>query len=104
MATASQTSLRLPEDINARLNTLAQRTGRSKTFYIMEAIKEHLANLENSYADQQVIVHPGSLKKEAPQMQKSRNIAELLAMPDEVDFDFEIPEPSREIIEPADLS
>lgn len=43
------TSLRLPDEINARLTTLAQRTGRSKTFYILEAIREHLDDLEDAY-------------------------------------------------------
>lgn len=43
------TSIRLPDDINARLTTLAQRTGRSKTFYILEAIREHLDDLEDAY-------------------------------------------------------
>lgn len=42
-------SLRLPEDIATRLNRLASRTGRSKTFYITEAITEHLSDLEDVY-------------------------------------------------------
>jgi RHH-type rel operon transcriptional repressor/antitoxin RelB len=40
-------SIRLPEDIATRLNRLASRTGRSKTFYITEAILEHLDDLED---------------------------------------------------------
>lgn len=43
------TSLRLPDDLNTRLNVLAQRTGRSKTFYILEAIREHLDDIEDAY-------------------------------------------------------
>jgi predicted transcriptional regulator len=31
-------SLRLPEDLSARLDKLAKRTGRTKTFYMIEAI------------------------------------------------------------------
>lgn len=104
MTTAAQTSLRLPADINARLNALARRTGRSKTFYIMEAIREHLADLENAYESQQVVAHPDKSEKESHTQEKSKSIAELLAMPDEIDFDFDIPEPSREIVKPADLS
>lgn len=42
-------SLRLPEDITARLTALANRTGRSKTFYMIEAIREHLDDLEDMY-------------------------------------------------------
>ena len=47
------TSLRLPDDLGERLNALAQRTGRSKTFYIVEAIKEHLDELEDVYLAEQ---------------------------------------------------
>ena len=35
-------AIRLPEDIEARLNSLAKRTGRSKTFYAREAILEDM--------------------------------------------------------------
>ena len=42
-------SLRLPEDISNRLDILAQRTGRSKTYYMIEAIREHLDDLEDLY-------------------------------------------------------
>ena len=43
------TSLRLPDDIGNRLAILAERTGRSKTFYILEAISVHLDDLEDAY-------------------------------------------------------
>lgn len=43
------TSLRLPDDIGQRLTELAKKTGRSKTFYILEAIREHLDDLEDIY-------------------------------------------------------
>ncbi len=42
-------SLRLPEDITKRLAALARSTGRSKTFYMIEAIREHLDDLEDRY-------------------------------------------------------
>lgn len=42
-------SLRLPEDISSRLQSLAERTGRSKTFYMLEAIRDHLGDLEDLY-------------------------------------------------------
>ena len=47
------TSLRLPDDISHRLTELAERTGRSKTFYILEAIREHLDDLEDIYIAEQ---------------------------------------------------
>lgn len=42
-------SIRLPDDVEARLKNLAALTGRSKTFYVTEAICEHLDNLEDLY-------------------------------------------------------
>ena len=50
------TSLRLPDDLGERLNALAQRTGRSKTFYIVEAIREHLDELEDVYLAEQRLI------------------------------------------------
>ena len=45
--------IRIPKSIGQRLDTLARRTGRTKTFYIREAILEHLDDLEDIYfADQ----------------------------------------------------
>ena len=46
-------SLRLPSDLNQRLNHLAEQTGRSKTFYMLEAIKQHLDDLEDLYLAEQ---------------------------------------------------
>jgi len=42
-------AIRLPEDIEERLEKLAKRTGRTKTFYATQAILEHLADLEDIY-------------------------------------------------------
>lgn len=42
-------SLRLPDEITQRLENLAVLTGRSKTFYMLEAIREHLDDLEDLY-------------------------------------------------------
>ncbi len=42
-------AIRLPKDIESRLEKLAKQTGRSKTFYAKEAILEHLADLEDYY-------------------------------------------------------
>lgn len=42
-------ALRLPADVEARLDELAKRTGRSKSFYAREAILEHLDDLEDIY-------------------------------------------------------
>lgn len=49
-------SIRLPSDIENRLNALATRTGRSKTFYATEAIIEHLEDLEDLYLAEQRLI------------------------------------------------
>ena len=46
-------AIRLPEDIEKRLDALAKATGRSKTFYAREAILEHLDDLEDIYLAEQ---------------------------------------------------
>ena len=42
-------AIRLPEDIEKRLDRLAKRTGRTKTFYAREALLAHIENLEDIY-------------------------------------------------------
>lgn len=42
-------AIRLPESIEKRLEKLARRTGRTKTFYVRQAILEHLEEIEDLY-------------------------------------------------------
>jgi RHH-type transcriptional regulator, rel operon repressor / antitoxin RelB len=42
-------AVRLPAEVEARLDALAKATGRTKTFYVREAILEHLDDLEDVY-------------------------------------------------------
>ena len=42
-------SIRLPADVEARLSSLAALTGRSKTYYVTEAVIDHLEDLEDLY-------------------------------------------------------
>jgi RHH-type rel operon transcriptional repressor/antitoxin RelB len=42
-------AIRLPADIEARLEALAKATGRTKTYYAREAILEHLEDLEDTF-------------------------------------------------------
>jgi RHH-type rel operon transcriptional repressor/antitoxin RelB len=46
-------SIRLPSDLEARLKSLAAKTGRTKSYYITEAIREHLDDLEDLYLAEQ---------------------------------------------------
>ena len=49
-------SLRLPDEIFQRLDRLADRTGRSKTFYMQAAIQEYLDDLEDLYLAEQRLI------------------------------------------------
>jgi RHH-type rel operon transcriptional repressor/antitoxin RelB len=40
-------AVRLPQSIEKRLERLARRTGRTKSFYVREAILQHLEDLED---------------------------------------------------------
>jgi RHH-type rel operon transcriptional repressor/antitoxin RelB len=42
-------AIRLPQSIEKRLDRLAKRTGRTKTYYAREAILQHLEDLEDVY-------------------------------------------------------
>jgi len=42
-------TIRLPESVESRLDSLARKTGRTKSFYAKEAILEHLEDLEDYY-------------------------------------------------------
>ena len=49
-------AIRLPADIEERLERLAKATGRTKTFYAREAILEHLDDLEDVYLAEQRLI------------------------------------------------
>lgn len=42
-------SIRLPHEIEKRLEKLSIKTGRSKSFYVKEAIIDHLDDIEDIY-------------------------------------------------------
>lgn len=46
-------AIRLPASIEDRLNNLSKLTGRTKTYYVREAIIEHLDDLEDIYIAEQ---------------------------------------------------
>jgi RHH-type transcriptional regulator, rel operon repressor / antitoxin RelB len=48
-------AIRLPESIEKRLEKLAKRTGRTKTYYAREAILQHLDDLEDRYEAERVL-------------------------------------------------
>ena len=42
-------TVRLPHDLEARLNTLAKTTNRPKSFYVREALERSLEDIEDIY-------------------------------------------------------
>ena len=48
-------SIELPEEIEARLERLAERTGRSKSFYVREAILEKIEDMEEACLAEEVL-------------------------------------------------
>jgi RHH-type rel operon transcriptional repressor/antitoxin RelB len=52
-------ALRLTPEIESRLERLAKRTGRTKSFYAREAIIEHLTEMEMAYDALKVMKNPG---------------------------------------------
>ncbi len=52
-------AIRLPEDIENRLKALADKTGRTKTFYAKEAILQYLDEMEDKYLALDRLENPG---------------------------------------------
>jgi RHH-type rel operon transcriptional repressor/antitoxin RelB len=48
-------SIRLTEEEEGRLDALAARTGRPKTFYVRQAIHAYLDELEELYQDHEAV-------------------------------------------------
>ena len=49
-------AIRLPAEVEDRLEVLARATGRTKTFYAREAILKHLDDLEDLYLAEQRLI------------------------------------------------
>jgi RHH-type rel operon transcriptional repressor/antitoxin RelB len=49
-------AIRLPAEVESRLEALAKATGRTKTFYARQAILEHLDDLEDLYLAEQRLI------------------------------------------------
>jgi len=42
-------AVRMPAEVEARLDNLSKRTGRTKTYYVREAVLAHLEDMEDLY-------------------------------------------------------
>jgi len=80
-------AIRLPADIEKRLEKLAKRTGRTKSFYAREAILQHLEDLEDIYlADQ---VYARYLKGEEKTISLEESMKRLGIDPSELAHDLD---------------
>ena len=52
-------ALRLPPELEKRLESLAEKTGRTKSYYVREAILRHLEDLEDLYLAQRRLKRRG---------------------------------------------
>ncbi len=57
-------AIRLPADIEQRLDDLAKKTGRTKTFYARQAILAQLEDLEDIYLSEQILTDDRAGKAE----------------------------------------
>jgi len=99
-------AIRLDQELEERLNRLAKKTGRTKTFYAREAILRHLADLEKDYytatVEEPSAAYAGSGKPAQTQLEKLRQMetlwAELTADPDS----FESPAWHEDVLQQRD--
>ena len=58
-------AIRLPADVEARLDALAKATGRTKTYFAREAILQHLEDLEDLYLAEKRLIESRAGKSES---------------------------------------
>jgi RHH-type transcriptional regulator, rel operon repressor / antitoxin RelB len=51
-------AVRIPEEMETRLEELAALTGRPKSFYVREALQAHLDDIEDTYTALYRLEHP----------------------------------------------
>ena len=67
-------AIRLPQDIEHRLQFLSKKTGRTKTYYVREAILNHLTDLEDYYlAEERMATHSKSQRRSLDDLLRELN-------------------------------
>jgi RHH-type rel operon transcriptional repressor/antitoxin RelB len=51
-------AVRIPDEMESRLDKLAALTGRAKSFYVREALQTHLDEIEETYTALYRLEHP----------------------------------------------
>lgn len=54
-------AIRLPEELEKRLENLAKKTRRSKSFYVREALEHYLEDIEDYNEAMVILENPGRL-------------------------------------------
>lgn len=55
------TAVRLDAATEKRLDTLAKKTGRTKSYYLREALNQHLEDMEDYYLAAEAAKNPGRI-------------------------------------------
>lgn len=63
-------AIRLPTSIEARLEALSKSTGRTKSFYVREAILEHLDDIEDIYLAEKRLIGVRAGRRRAIPLEK----------------------------------
>jgi RHH-type rel operon transcriptional repressor/antitoxin RelB len=63
-------SIRLPYEIEERLEILSAQTGRRKSFYVREAILDHLDDIEDTYLAEKRLERLNSGRKQTIPLQE----------------------------------
>ena len=71
------TTVRLPKPLEERLNRLAQETGRTKCFYIREALERCIEDMEDVYLSQQTLERIRAGKERTYNLKEVETILEL---------------------------
>ena len=67
-------TVRLPEDLEKRLDKLAKLTGRTKTYYVREALAEKLDELEDLYIAEHRVEHPEGPRWSLEQLERGEDV------------------------------
>jgi RHH-type rel operon transcriptional repressor/antitoxin RelB len=67
-------SVRLPDKIDKRLSFLAEETGRTKTYYVREAIVQHLEDLEDTYLAISRLEKPSAKRWKLEELEKELDL------------------------------
>ncbi|HGW3926386.1 DUF6290 family protein [Providencia rettgeri] len=72
-------AIRLSDDIETRLESLAKQTGRTKTFYAREAILTHLEDLEDYYLSAEIVA---KIRRGEEQVHSAEDVRKTLGLDD----------------------